>query len=273
MPVSAAPGPPAAALGARVRAVLETAEPRAKVMRARALRRDWRAGRLAHDLSVGVPDRPGRPARPELLPPSAISKRGKLGSARGRVAMLHALAHIELNALDLALDIVGRLGAGLPPAFADDWLSVAADEALHFALLDRRLRALSTFYGALPAHDGLWEAAASTADNLLARLVIVPTVLEARGLDVTPATVRAFAAAGDPRSAAILQRIYLDEIRHVGFGMKWFGTLCAARGLAPADTWRELVRSRFRGSLKPPFNDSARRQAGLPRDYYAALAS
>ena len=262
-----------AVLGARVRAALEAAEPRAKLMLTRAVHRDWRAGRLVHDLSAGVPDRPGRPARPELLPPSAMPKRGRVGSERSRIAMLHALAHIELNALDLALDIVGRFGADMPRGFADDWLSVASDEAMHFAILDRRLAAMGSGYGALPAHDGLWEAATATADDLLARLVIVPTVLEARGLDVTPQTVHAFRAAGDPRSAAVLERIYRDEIRHVGFGVKWFATLCDERRLPPAKTWQSIVGSRFRGSLKPPFNDSARGQAGLPREFYAALAS
>jgi uncharacterized ferritin-like protein (DUF455 family) len=134
--------------------------------------------------------------------------RRKGGSERGRIAMLHALAHIEFVAIDLAVDLVGRFGSAFPRGFVDDWLGVAADEAMHFALLDRRLRALGSHYGALPAHAGLWEAAEATADDALARLAIVPMVLEARGLDVTPAMVERFRAAGDGASAQILSRIY-----------------------------------------------------------------
>ena len=185
--------------------------------------------------------------------------------------MLHALAHIEFAAIDLAFDMVGRFGAHFPGEFVDDWLGVGADEAMHFVLLDRRLRALGACYGALPAHDGLWEAAEATTGDALARLAVVPMVLEARGLDVTPATVERFKAAGDARSAAILTRIYRDEIRHVRAGTKWFGWACEARRIAPVSEWQRLVRTHFRGPVKPPFNDSARLEAGLSRDYYGGL--
>jgi uncharacterized ferritin-like protein (DUF455 family) len=174
--------------------------------------------------------------------------------------------------MDLAFDAAGRFGAEFPRAFVDDWLSVGADEAMHFAVLDRRLRALGTRYGALPAHAGLWEAAAATAHDALARLAVVPMVLEARGLDVTPETVARFHAAGDGASARILERIYRDEIRHVGFGTKWFLHGCARDRFAPVAHWQALVTRHFRGGLKPPFNDSARESAGLTRDYYAAIA-
>jgi uncharacterized ferritin-like protein (DUF455 family) len=139
-------------------------------------------------------------------------------------------------------------------------------------VLDRRLRTLGLHYGALPAHAGLWEAAEATAGDALARLVVVPMVLEARGLDVTPATVARFRSGGDEPSARILHRIYTDEIRHVGFGAKWFGNRCAEAGVTPAPLWQDLVRRYFRGELKPPFNDSARAQAGLAREWYAPLA-
>jgi uncharacterized ferritin-like protein (DUF455 family) len=185
--------------------------------------------------------------------------------------MLHALAHIEFGAIDLAFDMAGRFGAGFPSEFAADWIGVGADEAMHFALLDRRLRALGSGYGALPAHDGLWEAAEATAHDVLARLAVVPMALEARGLDVTPATVARFEAAGDARSAAILERIYRDEIRHVAIGTKWFRTACESRRIAVVAHWQWLVRTYFRGVVKPPFNDSARRQAGLSRDFYAGV--
>ena len=252
--------------------VLETAEPRAKLMAARSLARAWRAGALAHRFDASMPDRPARPERPALLPPSQMPKRGRAGSERSRIAMLHALAHIEFGAIDLAVDMAGRFGAGFPSGFVGDWLGVAADEAMHFALLDRRLRALGAGYGALPAHDGLWEAAEATADDPLARLAVVPMVLEARGLDVTPATVAAFERAGDHGSARILRRIYHDEIRHVRVGAEWFEFGCKAQGLGIVAHWQRLIRSRFRGSLKPPFNDSARLEAGLSREMYEGVA-
>ena len=158
----------------------ETGEPRAKVMLARRVARDWRLGRLSHEFDAAMPDRPARPARPELLAPRHMPKRGK-GSAPGRIALIHALAHIEFSAIDLAFDMAGRFGARFPRDFVDDWLAVGADEALHFALLDRRLRRLGSQYGAMPAHAGLWDAAAATAHDPLARLAVVPMVLEARG--------------------------------------------------------------------------------------------
>lgn len=255
------------------RNVLLAAEPKAKIRAARAAARAWRQGELAHAFDVAMPDSPARPERPELLPPSHMPKRGRGGSERGRIAMIHALAHIEFSAIDLAFDLAGRFGAAFPRAFVDDWFAVGADEAMHFALLDRRLRSLGSAYGDLPAHDGLWEAAAATADDPLARLAVVPMVLEARGLDVTPAAVARFEAAGDLRSAAILGRIYRDEIRHVAAGSDWFRWACESRRIEPVSEWKRIVGARFRGALKPPFNDSARDQAGLSRDYYSALAA
>ena len=258
-------------LAAACRAVLLAADPYTKVRTARAAARAWRRGELTHAFDTSMPDRPARPERPELLPASRMPKRGKGGSERGRVAMLHALAHIEFGAIDLAFDIVGRFGDQFPRAFADDWIAVGADEAMHFVLLDRRLKSLGSGYGALPAHDGLWEAAEATAHDPLARLAVVPMVLEARGLDVTPATVARFQAAGDARSAAILHRIFRDEIRHVRAGTSWFESACKARGIAAVAEWKRLVGTHFRGAIKPPFNDSARDEAGLSRDFYGGL--
>ena len=209
---------------------------------------------------------------PELLPPNRMPKRGRGGSERGRAALLHALAHIEFVAIDLALDAAGRFGSEMGPEFVSDWLSVAADEAMHFALLDRRLRSLGSGYGGMPAHDGLWQAAEATAHDVAARLAVVPMVLEARGLDVTPTTIERFAAAGDATSARILQRILDDEIRHVRFGTKWFAILCQRDEMPVAANWKTLVERYFRGSVKPPFNDSARLAAGLSREFYAAIA-
>jgi uncharacterized ferritin-like protein (DUF455 family) len=260
-------------VAAAARAVLLAPDPREKVRAALRAARAWRRGELAHAFAAAMPDAPARPERPLLLPPSRMPKRGRGGSERGRIAMLHALAHIEHSAIDLAFDLAGRFGSLFPPAFIDDWFGVGADEAIHFALLDRRLKALGSGYGELPAHDGLWEAAEATADDPLARLAVVPMVLEARGLDVTPATVARFEAAGDARSAAILGRIYRDEIRHVSVGTKWFLQGCESRRIEPVSAWKRWVGTRFRGAIKPPFNDSARDEAGLSRDFYLGLAA
>ena len=250
-------------VAAAIRAAMLTADPAAKAMAARKVARDWRLGRLSFVFDAPMPDMPARPAAPELLHPGAMPKRGRGGSERGRLALLHALAHIEFVAIDLALDAAGRFGGERGPDFVSDWLSVAADEAMHFSLLSRRLKTLGSYYGAMPAHDGLWDAARETAHDVAARIAVVPMVLEARGLDVTPVTIERFAQARDDRSARILQRILDDEIRHVRFGTKHFAKLCDERRESPPDLWKMLVRQHFRGAIKPPFNDSARRSAGL----------
>jgi len=209
-----------------------------------------------------------------LLPPRDMPKRRNFGSQAGRIALLHALAHIELNAIDLAWDILARFGdPALPREFYDDWVGVAAEEAEHFALLAARLEGLGAAYGDLPAHDGLWEAAASTAHDLLARLAVVPLVLEARGLDVTPEMILRLERAGDAPSAVLLRRIYHDEIGHVAVGLRWFEWLCRRRGLDPAVAFHDCVRRHFTGALKPPFNIEARSAAGFPAAYYEPLAA
>jgi len=242
-------------------------------MAARGVARDWRLGRLAFAFPAAMPDRPARPAAPELLPANRMPKRGRGGSERARIALWHALAHIEFVAIDLALDMAGRFGAQMGPAFVGDFLGVAADEALHYALIERHLGTMGSHYGALPAHDGLWEAAAATAHDVAARLAIVPMVLEARGLDVTPQTLERVRAAGDETGARILTRILADEIRHVRYGTIHFQDWCESAGKAPEITWQDLVARYFRGLVKPPFNDSARAAAGLSRGYYCALAT
>jgi uncharacterized ferritin-like protein (DUF455 family) len=252
--------------------VLAAAEPARKVALSRIVRDAWRRG----DLAVGqtaAPPRPARPDRPRLLPPREMPKRRNFGTPAGRIALLHALAHIELNAIDLAWDLVARFGGrDLPHAFFDDWTEVAAEEAEHFALLSARLAALGAGYGDLPAHDGLWEAAAATAHDLAARLAIVPLVLEARGLDVTPEMRVRLERAGDRESAAILDRIYRDEIGHVAAGRRWFEWLCRRDGRDPPGAFHAAVRRYFSGALKPPFNRPARDRAGFPAAYYEPLA-
>ncbi|MEO6716241.1 MAG: ferritin-like domain-containing protein [Novosphingobium sp.] len=261
-----------ASVASAIRAALLTADPRAKVMAARAVARDWRLGRLDHAFDVVMPDRPARPARPELLPPNRMPRRGRGGSEKGRIALWHSLAHIEFSAIDLALDAAGRFGAELGGEFTGDFLAVAADEAMHFALLERRLRALGSSYGALPAHDGLWDAALETRHDAAARLAVVPMVLEARALDVSPAAIERLQAMGDVAGARLLERILDDEIRHVRIGSKHFIELCERRGESPEKHWKTLVQRHFRGQLKPPFNDSARDAAGLSRSFYAGIA-
>jgi uncharacterized ferritin-like protein (DUF455 family) len=251
---------------------LAAPDPPGRVRLTRQLARDWRRGRLLRHYDARMPDRPAEPPVPVLLRPGAMPKRGRGGSLKARVAMLHALAHIEFVAIALALDAAGRFGAAFPRGFTDDWISVAADEAMHFALLDRRLRALGSHYGALPAHDGLWATAQASAADPLSRLALVPMVLEARGLDVTPATVERFRAQGDEPSARILERIYRDEIRHVAVGTRWFEWGCAESGKNPHAHWNHVVQTSLKGVLRPPFNDSARHAAGLTQEYYAAVA-
>jgi len=219
-----------------------------------------------------MPDQPAWPARPELLPPNQMPRRGKGGSERGRIALWHALAHIEFVAIDLALDMAGRFGAEMGREFVSDFLDVAADEAMHFALLARKLRSLGSYYGALPAHAGLWEAAHETRRDVAARLAVVPMVLEARGLDVTPPTLERVKSQGDDGGARILQRILDDEIRHVAIGTKHFIAHAAACDESPQERWKTLVQRHFRGPLKPPFNDSARFAAGLSREFYGGIA-
>ncbi len=247
--------------------VLAAADPQAKAELSRAAADAWRDG-----LPIGQatpPQRPARPARPLLLPPGQVPRRKINRGIKGRVALLHAIAHIELNAIDLAWDLIARFtDENLPRAFYDDWVTVAAEEAQHFSMIRDRLGALGASYGDLPAHDGLWESAADTRHDLAARLAVVPMVLEARGLDVTPEMIEKLRAVGDDASADVLEVIYREEIGHVAAGHRWFSHVCEARGVAPVALWQQLVARYFKGQLKPPFNYPARRAAGFDPDSY-----
>lgn len=269
--------PTAGDLVAAARAIVSTADLGEKVRLSRATAKAWFAGTLAFGhLSDphGMPDRPGRPPKPELLLPRHMPKRTAQGSLKGRIALLHALAHIELNAVDMTWDLVGRFAhANVPRPFFDNWVQVGLEEAKHFDLLARHLITLGAAYGDLPAHDGLWQSAQATAGNLLARVAIVPLVLEARGLDVTPAMITNLRLAGDEAAAGIVEIIYRDEKRHVAFGVKWFRFLCERERLAPEPTFHDLVRRHFRGSVRPPFNDKARAEAGLSPGFYKPLSA
>ena len=211
----------------------------------------WNARKLAIGANrrLTPPARPGRPEKPELLPPAAVPKRS-LTSTRGRKALVHAIAHIELNAIDLALDIIVRFaGEKLPRSFFDGWVKVAFEEAKHFTLLRKRLRDYGLSYGDLPAHDGLWEAAGETGHDICARLAIVPLVLEARGLDVTPPLIDKLQALGDTETAEIFKIIYEDEKGHVAVGAKWFRFYCHKQGRDPAETFRTTGSQAF---SRPP---------------------
>lgn len=237
--------------------------------------RRWRARRLSlrSPLDPELPDRPGRPDKPLLVPPKATVKRS-LHTLPGRIAMLHALAHIELNAVDLSLDIVARFTSEpVPHSFFDGWMRVAFEEAKHFRMVRDRLRDLGADYGDMPAHEGLWQAAHSTRNDLTARLAVVPLILEARGLDVTPSLQEKMRETGDMESAEVLKVIYEDEKGHVAVGAKWFRFLCARERKDPAATFQQLVRANFRGALKAPFNDVARAEAGLTPSFYRSLTS
>lgn len=253
-------------------AVLLTPDPAEKCRRTRTYADAWRDGTLAEVGSSTPPDRPTRPQRPELRPPRDMPKRST-GPGKGRVGLLHALAHIEFNAIDLAWDIIARFTAeGLPRAFYDDWVQVAADEALHFEMLERQLNALDSRYGDLPAHDGLWQAAEKAAHDLRARLAIVPLTHEARGLDTTPNTLKRLKAQGETDLVRALEVIYRDEITHVAAGARWLRHLAERDGTDPATLFRDQIRAHYKGGLKPPFNDEARALAGFPAEWYAPLA-
>ena len=212
---------------------------------------------------------PGRPEAPELVPPQQVKQRS-VQSPEGRAVLLHALAHIEFNAVNLALDAVWRY-AGMPDGFYRDWLRVAREEAYHFELLNTHLGTLGHVYGDFPAHNGLWEMAEKTRDDLLARLALVPRTLEARGLDASPLIRDKLIGAGDKAGGAILDIILRDEIGHVAIGNRWFRYLCAQRDLDPVACYAELAQRYSAPRLRGPFNLEARRQAGFDEAELAAL--
>lgn len=212
---------------------------------------------------------PGRPARPELVAPGLVKHRS-MATLEGRAALLHALAHIEFNAVNLALDILWRF-AGMPDAFYRDWLRVAREEAYHFDLLRQRLDTLGYAYGDFPAHNGLWDMAERTRGDLLARLALVPRTLEARGLDASPMIRNKLAGAGDAASAAIVDIILRDEIGHVAIGNHWFKLLCAQAGQEPVACYADLAQRYDAPRLRGPFNLEARRAAGFDDAELAAL--
>ncbi len=203
---------------------------------------------------------PGRPHKPVLVSPREVPRRG-LGTDAGRAALIHAIAHIEFNAINLALDAALRF-SGMPEPYYADWLSVAQDEARHFSMLSTRLGQMGYQYGDFPAHNGLWEAAEKTADDVLTRMALVPRVLEARGLDVTPQMILRLQQVRDVETADLLKIILQEEVRHVAIGTQWFAHLCRARGLDSVSTFQQLIREHG-VRLQGPFNIEARSAAGF----------
>ncbi len=263
-------------LAERAVEVLTTADPRAKTALSRTHAAAWIAARAVGTLlpvgTAAPPPRPARPDRPELLSPRDMPRR-RPGTEAGRLALLHSLAHIELNAVDLHWDIIARFTHHpMPPGFYDDWVKAAAEESKHFNLLADVLESMGSHYGALPAHAFMWRAAEDTAEDLKGRLAVVPMVLEARGLDVTPGMIDLFRKAGHAGALAALETIYAEEVGHVAYGSKWFNWLCGRDGEDPKDVFHTLVRRYFHGGLKPPFNTEKRAEAGIPPDFYWPLA-
>jgi len=214
---------------------------------------------------------PGRPAKPKLVPPKTIAHLS-LVTTRGRAALLHALAHIEFNAIDLALDIVWRF-PGMPDQFYRDWVLIAKEEALHFTLLRDHILSIGFDYGDFDAHNTLWEMAEKTKDDVLARVALVPRMLEARGLDATPAVKNKLVSVGDMKAGKILDRILKDEIGHVATGNHWFRWICQQRHLDPISTYADLVKRYEAPKLQPPFNLEARRKAGFEEEELRQLQS
>jgi uncharacterized ferritin-like protein (DUF455 family) len=250
---------------------LDATTPEDKVARTFAAAEAFTRGELSVPDSAPPPEpigMPGRPATPRLVHPRELPKRG-FGTDAGRAGFIHAIAHIEFNAIDLAWDAVYRF-RGLPPAYYVDWVGVASDEARHFVMLRERLREFGHDYGDFDAHNGLWEMAEKTAHDGLARMALVPRVLEARGLDVTPGMIVKLRALGDDATADILAVILREEVAHVAAGSRWFRWYCERDGIEPKARFRELL-GEVRASVHGPFNLEARSAAGFDADELAAL--
>lgn len=246
-------------------------DPVKKVERTRDTAARWRGGTLMADPPPHwqAVTEPGRPHPPQLVPARALPKR-KLTSVQGRAALIHAVAHIEFNAINLAWDAVQRFTA-MPAAFRHDWTQVAAEEAEHFLLMRERLQQLGYDYGDFPAHDGLWDMATQTGSDVLERMALVPRVLEARGLDVTPGMIERLRAVDDHETADRLVIILRDEIGHVAIGSHWYQHLCQSRGLDPQTTFTNLIQRHLRGAIRCPLNHQARLKAGFAASELDAL--
>ncbi|HEY8329195.1 MAG TPA: ferritin-like domain-containing protein [Rhodanobacter sp.] len=261
-------------LYAAAKACLDATEPAEKLRLTHASWQAFLAGDLHADPAAPPPapiGQPGRPVKPQLVNARQLPQRG-LGSDEGRAALVHAVAHIEFNAINLAWDAVYRY-RGKPAAYYRDWASCAHDEARHFALLSDRLAELGHAYGDFDAHNGLWEMAEKTADSDTARMALVPRVLEARGLDVTPGMIERLRGLGDERTVAILEVILREEVAHVAAGTRWYRHCCERDGIDPIETFFALLRDYMGVSLRGPFNRPARLEAGFVEEELDRLAA
>ena len=238
-------------------------DPVEKVAAVRAMGTAWKTGQLDRESGIELPNvvYPGRPDRPELIAPKKLPRR-RLGNPEGHAAMIHAIGHIEFNAINLACDAVYRF-RDMPEAYYDDWIQVAVEEAYHFSLISERLQVLGYKYGDFPGHDGLWDLARKTAHNLLDRMALIPRVMEARGLDVTPGITRKFQGIGDQATVTILDIILRDEVGHVEAGTRWFNYLCEQQNKDPEATYFELLAEYFPKGIKCPLHIPARLEAGF----------
>lgn len=255
----------------QVEAALLQPDAAEKCSRTGRLRQSWEQGCDADDPDSEILpiDDPGRPPEPELVDPRQLERRS-FASEAGRIRLLHAFAHIEFNAINIALDAVYRFRR-MPRNFVGDWLLVATEEARHFRLLAAELERRGSYYGACPAHRGLWDMVCKTRDNLLHRMALVPRVMEARGLDVAPAMIAKFRQFDDMAAVEILEIIYRDEVGHVRIGNYWFEWLCDEQNLDAEVTFRELVERYMGGKLRGPFNRPARIEAGFRQEELDAL--
>jgi len=251
---------------------LENTSPISKAAGVKNLNEAWLAGQLALDAAARLAEPaaiPGRPARPVLVSPLEVGKRS-MRTPEGRAALIHALAHIEFNAINLALDAVWRF-ADMPVQYYADWLKVAAEEAYHFSLLNGYLQNMGYEYGDFNAHNSLWEMAERTQGDVLARMALVPRTMEARGLDASPPLRNKFVQIGDMDAAGILEIILRDEIGHVAIGNHWFNWLCGQRGLEPIAVYEALAKQYHAPAMRKPLNLEARRKAGFTEEELALL--
>jgi len=246
-------------------------EPQLKIDMTTALFAYWGAGKLTAgindeqvDKSVDSLLNPGRPEKPDLISPRDLPKRSAF-TDEGKAALIHSLAHIEFNAINLALDAVYRF-QGLPTEYYSDWLRVAKEEAYHFSLISKHLNTLGYQYGDFAGHNGLWEMAVETDHDVLVRMALVPRVMEARGLDVTPAIMEKLEKAGDPHMVDILKIIQHDEVGHVEIGTKWYRHFCEIRGVSPLETFKSLLEKYFKGKIRGPYDVAMRKKAGFTDD-------
>ncbi len=263
---------PSRGLRQQAKDVFAERDPENKVSGTAQILEDWNSHLIRLDADIEFSSEspsPGHPDAPELVSPLQVKKRA-MNTPEGRAILIHALAHIEFNAINLALDAIWRF-AGMPREYYEDWLKVAAEEAYHFSLLNAHLESLGYVYGDFPAHNSLWEMAARTQDDILARIALVPRTMEARGLDATPALRVKLAQAGDINAAGILDIILRDEIGHVAIGNRWFNYLCDQRGLEAVETYERLAREYRAPVLRGPFNIEARREAGFTEAELALL--